>query len=152
MRVTAKVEYAVRGALVLATRGDGDPLSAEAVAREAGIPLQFTENILADLRRADLVRSRRGAEGGYALARAASEIRVADIVRAVEGPLADVRGVRPEELHYDGAAAVLSDLWIAVRANLRAVLERVTLGDLVAGRLPTSVRKLAADPDAWKSH
>lgn len=152
MRVTAKVEYAVRATLELASQAAGPPRSADAIAGAAGIPLQFTENILADLRRAGIVRSRRGAEGGYALDRDPAELTVADIIRAVEGPLADVRGLRPEELEYQGSARALQDLWVAVRANLRAVLETVTFADLAANRLPSHVQRLVGEPDSWVSH
>src|SRR5204863_8465842 len=118
----------------------GKTVKAEAVARNQDIPREFLENILRDLRRAGLVRSQRGAEGGSMLARPGSEIRLAEILRAVEGPLAAVRGVRPESLEYHGAAESLVDVWIALRANLRAVLDEVTLADVAAGKLPESVR------------
>jgi len=121
----------------------------EALAAAQGIPPKFLENILGDLRHARLVRSQRGAEGGYWLARPADEITVADIVRAVEGPLATVRGEPPEDVAYRGAAEPLQQVWIAVRKNLRAVLERVTLADVAAGRLPEHVIELARDPEAW---
>ena len=114
-----------------------------------GIPPKFLENILGDLRHAGLVQSRRGAEGGYALARPANAITVADVIRAVEGPLASVRGNRPEDVHYEGSAQALNQVWIAVRASLRAVVETVTLADLAAGRLPAKVVRLAEDPEAW---
>src|SRR6266496_167146 len=138
MRTTAKVDYALRAAAELAAAADG-PLKAERMAHAQGIPLKFLENILLDLKHASLVHSQRGAEGGYWLARPAEEISVADVVRAVEGPLAHVRGLPPDELHYEGAAARLPEVWVAVRASLRAVLEHVTLAQLAHGELPEHV-------------
>jgi Rrf2 family protein len=125
----------------------GDQLAAA-----QAIPQKFLENILADLRNAGLVQTRRGADGGYALTRPASEISLAEVLRAVEGPLAAVQGTRPEGLHYQGAAARLPEVWVALRANLRAVLERVTLADLAAGTLPESVATLTTTADAWQPH
>jgi Rrf2 family protein len=148
MRISARADYAVRAAVELAAAGEG-PTKGEAVARAQGIPLKFLENILGDLRHAGIVRSQRGADGGYWLARPATEISVADVIRAVEGPLASVRGGRPEDVAYDGAAEALAQVWIAVRASLRSVVEAVTLADVAAGRLPTKVAKLAKDPEAW---
>jgi len=148
MRISARADYAVRAAAELAAAGGG-PVKGEALAAAQGIPPKFLENILGDLRHARLVRSQRGAEGGYWLARPADEITVADIVRAVEGPLATVRGEPPEDVAYRGAAEPLQQVWIAVRKNLRAVLERVTLADVAAGRLPDHVIELARDPEAW---
>jgi Rrf2 family protein len=148
MRISAKADYAVRAAVELAAAGDG-PTKGDAIARAQAIPLKFLENILADLRHAGLVRSQRGAEGGYWLARPADAITVADIIRAVEGPLASVRGQPPEEVAYDGPAAPLAQVWIAVRANLRKVVEAVTVADVAAGRLPPGIEKLASDPEAW---
>ncbi|TMM02351.1 MAG: Rrf2 family transcriptional regulator [Actinobacteria bacterium] len=148
MRISARADYAVRAAAELAAAGGG-PVKGEALAAAQGIPPKFLENILGDLRHARLVRSQRGAEGGYWLARPADEITVADIVRAVEGPLATVRGEPPEDVAYRGAAEPLQQVWIAVRKNLRAVLERVTLADVAAGRLPEHVIELARDPEAW---
>jgi Rrf2 family protein len=148
MRISAKADYAVRAAVELAAAGEGT-VKGEALAQAQGIPLRFLENILAELRHAGLVRSQRGSEGGYALARPAAEITVADVVRAVEGPLASVRGERPESVTYSGAAEPLARVWIAVRANLRAVVEQVTLADVAAGALPRHVADLAGDPDAW---
>ncbi len=147
MRISAKADYAVRAAVELAAGGDG-PMKGEAIARAQGIPLKFLENILGDLRHAGLVRSQRGSEGGYWLDRPADEITVADVIRAVEGPLASVRGQRPEEIHYGGAAEVLSQVWFAVRTSLRSVVESVTLADVAAGKLPAGIAKLAADPEA----
>jgi Rrf2 family protein len=108
--------------------------------------------ILADLRRAGLVASQRGAEGGYRLARPSSEIYLAEVIRALDGPLAEVRGFRPEATSYDGAAEHLQQIWVAVRASLREVLEQVNLDDVVSGNLPPSVVKLTSDPDAWEPH
>jgi Rrf2 family protein len=147
VRISAKADYAVRAAVELAAAGDG-PTKGEAIARAQGIPLKFLENILGDLRHAGIVRSQRGSEGGYWLDRPPAEITVADVIRAVEGPLASVRGQRPEEIDYDGAAEALSQVWFAVRTSLRAVVESVTLADVAAGKLPASVAKLAADPES----
>ena len=127
-------------------------MKGERIAQAQEIPLKFLENILGDLRHAGIVRSQRGAEGGYWLARDADAISVADVVRAVEGPIANVRGVGPEQVDYAGSAARLRDVWIAMRANLRAVLEQVTIGDVARGELPASIKELAADPDAWQPH
>jgi Rrf2 family protein len=148
VRVSAKADYAVRAAIELAS-ADGGVVKGEDVAQAQGIPLHFLENILGELRHARVVESRRGPEGGYRLARPADKVTVADVIRAVEGPLAGVRGERPESLQYAGSAEQLQKVWIAVRANLRAVLETVTLADLVQGRLPASVAELARDPEAW---
>jgi len=151
VRVSAKVDYAIRAAIELAAAGEG-PIKGERIAQAQEIPLKFLENILGDLRHAGIVRSQRGAEGGYWLARAADEITLAEIIRAVEGPLANVRGFRPDELTYMGSAERLQDVWIAVRANLRSVLESVTLGDIAAGDLPPVVDELARDPESWSRH
>lgn len=152
MRVTAKVDYAVRAMAELAAAPPGRPVKGERLAGAQGVPLRFLENILADLRHGGLVASQRGADGGYWLARPADTIHIADVIRVVEGPLADVRGTRPDALEYHGAAASLREVWIAVRANLRAVLEQVTLADVAAGRLPDVVDRLTADPEAWQPH
>lgn len=122
------------------------------LAEAQGLPVKFLEAILAELRRSGLVASQRGSEGGYRLARPASKISVADVFRAIDGPLAEVRGERPESTVYEGAAQHLQEVWIAVRASLRSVLEATTLADLVSGKLPARVRRLAADPDAWVPH
>ncbi|MEA2272675.1 MAG: hypothetical protein QOI98_1383 [Solirubrobacteraceae bacterium] len=148
MRISAKVDYAVRAAVELAAAGD-HPMKGERISTAQGIPLNFLENILSDLRHAGVVRSQRGAEGGYWLARSADAITVADVIRAVEGPLASVRGTPPEETSYDGAAEPLQRVWIAVRANLRSVLEKTTLADVATGALPATIAKLADDDDAW---
>lgn len=152
MRVTAKADYALRAALELAAAEGGGPLKGERIAQAQGIPIRFLENILLELRHAGLVHSQRGAEGGYWLARPAAEINLAEVLRVVEGPLANVRGVRPEEVEYEGAAEHLREVWIAVRANLRAVLESATLAEVVRGELPGIVETLARDPEAWRPH
>ena len=150
MRLSAKADYALRASLELAT-ADGH-VKAEAVARAQSIPLRFLEQILLDLRHAGLVSSQRGAEGGYRLARAPEEIKLADVIRAVEGPLANVRGVRPEELDFEGPARALREVFVALRANIRAVLEEVTLADVAADELPARVRDLLENPEAWSPH
>ena len=151
MRVSAKADYAIRAAVELAAAGDG-PVKGDRIAAAQEIPPNFLENILVDLRNAGIVGSRRGADGGYWLAQPAEEVSLADVIRAVDGPLANVRGVRSEQLAYQGSAEGLRDVWIAVRASLRGVLERVTLADVARGELPAHVRQLAADPDAWAPH
>jgi Rrf2 family protein len=151
MRISAKADYAIRASVELAAAGSG-PVKGERIGQAQEIPTNFLENILVDLRNAGLVASKRGADGGYWLARPADEITLADVIRAVDGPLANVRGVRPEALAYAGTAEPLRDVWVAVRASLRGVLEQVTLADLAAGALPGNVRELAADPDAWAPH
>ena len=149
MRISAKADYAVKAALELAAAADERPVKAERIATAQGIPLNFLENIMGELRHAGIVRSQRGADGGFRLARPADQITVADVIRAVEGPLASVRGGPPEDAAYDGAAASLPRVWIAVRANLRAVVEHVTLADVASGRIPTKIDRLADDPEAW---
>ena len=151
MRVSAKADYALRAVVELAAAGPG-PVKGDRIAQAQSIPPNFLENILADLRNAGLVASKRGAEGGYWLARSADEITLADVIRAVDGPLANVRGLRSEQVSYEGSAERLRDVWVAVRASLRAVLEQVTVGELARGELPASVEALAADPDAWAPH
>ena len=148
MRVTAKADYAVRAAVELAAGGEG-PLKGEAIATAQDIPLRFLENILAERRHAGLVRSQRGPEGGYWLARPAGEISLADVIRIIDGPLAHVRGQRPEDLGYHGAAVALQEVWIALRASERQILELVTVADVATGKLPERVRELVADPRAW---
>jgi Rrf2 family protein len=151
VRVSAKVDYAVRAAVELAAAGDG-PVKGERIAEAQRIPVKFLENILLELKHAGLVNSQRGAEGGYWLARPPAEIALAEVIRAVEGPIANVRGQRPETVEYAGVSEPLRDVWIAVRANLRAVLERVTVEDVAAGRLPDDIARLASDPEAWQPH
>lgn len=149
MRITAKADYAVRAAAELAAAvGNERPLKGETIATNQGIPQKFLENILSDLRQSGLVKSQRGVEGGYRLAKAPGDVTVADVIRAVEGPLASVRGEAPEDVVYGGAAEPLQDVWIAVRAALRSVVEHVTLADLAGGKIPSAVAKLAGDPDA----
>jgi Rrf2 family protein len=147
MHIPAKVDYGIRALLALAAAGT--PQTAESLADEQGLPPRFLGAILADLRRAGVVASQRGAEGGYRLARDPDAISMADVIRALDGPLAEVRGFRPEATSYDGAAEHLQQVWVAVRASLRAVLEKITLNDVLAGRFPTNVQRLITDPDAW---
>jgi Rrf2 family protein len=149
MRISAKADYAVRAAVELAAAPNEKPIKAEAIATRQGIPLNFLENILGELRHAGIVRSQRGFEGGFRLARAAEETTVADIIRAVEGPLASVRGRPPEDSSYPGAASDLPRVWIAVRKTLRDVVEHVTVADIANRRLPKAVARLSEDPDAW---
>ena len=149
MRISAKVDYAVRAAVELAAATDEKPIKAERIATAQDIPLNFLENILGELRHAGIVRSHRGAEGGFRLARPADQVTVADVIRAVEGPLASVRGGPPEEAVYAGASEALLRVWIAVRASLRSVAEHVTLADIADSRLPATIDKLADDPEAW---
>jgi Rrf2 family protein len=151
MRLSARGDYALRAAVELATH-DGAPMKVDEIAELQEIPPSFLVNILAALRRADLVRSRRGADGGYWLARPARDITVADVIRATEGPLAGVRGEAPEDLEYKGAAAPLREVWVAARASLREVLEQVTLADVVEGALPQAVADRTAGADAWHRH
>jgi len=149
MRTTAKAEYAVRAAVELAAVGAGEPVKAEQIAEAQSIPLNFLENILAELRRAGIVESRRGAAGGYLLARPADAISLADVIRAVEGPLANVRGMSPDTLDYEGSAERLRDVWVALRASVRVVLEQVTLADVARGELPPHIVELTQSADAW---
>ena len=154
MQVSAKTDYALRAAseLALAATEEAGPIKGNWISETQGIPKKFMENILHDLKRSGLVRTRRGASGGYWLALPAQEITLAAIIRAVEGPLANVRGEWPEVVKYSGAAENLQQVWIAVRANLRAVLESVTLADVVEGKLPRSITELTRDPEAWIHH
>ena len=149
MYISAKVDYAIRALCGLA-ESQGTVTSA-ALAAEQNIPEKYLESIMNDLRRVDLVVSRRGSDGGYHLGRPASEIRLADVIRPLEGPLAEVRGLRPEATRYEGSAENLQTVWVAVRASLRSVLEQTTIADVVSGQLPKPVRALAAEPDAWQS-
>jgi Rrf2 family protein len=151
VRISAKTDYALRAAAELAAaQGDDGLVKAEQIATAQDIPLRFLENILGDLRNAGIVESRRGVDGGYLLARPASDIALADVVRAVDGPLANVGGTRPDALSYTGSAEPLRDVWVAVRAALRSVLERTTVADVAGGKLPKDVKALVADPDAWE--
>ncbi|MDR7383528.1 RrF2 family transcriptional regulator [Promicromonospora iranensis] len=149
MRISARADYAVRAAAELAATDHDGPVRAEALARAQDIPHRFLEGILSDLRRDGLVTSHRGAGGGYRLARAADAITIADVVRAVDGPLVFVRGNRPSDLEFQGPAAPLLHVWVALRANVRAVLEAVSLADLVSGTLPDDVRALTQGESAW---
>jgi Rrf2 family protein len=151
VRVSAKADYALRATIELAVAADG-PVKGERIAQAQEIPLRFLENILGELRQAGIVRSQRGVEGGYWLARPADEISLAEVVRAVEGPIANVRGIGPQEVEYTGPAAPLQQVWIAVRASLRSVLEEVTVADVARGALPPAVAELSRDPDAWAAH
>jgi len=153
MKISAKAEYAVRAALELAAaHAAAAPLKAEAISRTQEIPAKFLESILLDLRRASLVRSQRGAVGGYWLAHRPIDVTIADVIRAVDGPLAYVRGERPELVEYGGAAGHLNDVWVALRASIRSVLEATTLAHVLAGALPGGIRELVADPDSWTPH
>lgn len=149
MYISAKVDYAVRALCGLADSESA--MTVAALAASQNLPEKFLESILNDLRRANLVVSRRGRDGGYLLSRPASEIGLADIIRPLEGPLAEVRGLRPEAAAYEGAAESLQTVWVAVRASLRSVLEKTTIADIVSGRLPKSIRALTTDPDSWIS-
>jgi Rrf2 family protein len=149
VQISARGDYAVRAALGLAAAYPA-VISTHALAEAQAMPRKFLEAVLADLRRAGLVRGQRGAEGGYTLARPPDEITVGAVLRAVDGPLAGVRGVRPEDAVYDGTAVHLQQLWVAVRAAVRRVLDEVTLADLIKGRLPTHIRRLVAAPEAWE--
>jgi Rrf2 family protein len=152
VRISAKADYAVRVAAELAASPPRQPIKGEQLANAQDIPLKFLENILGSLRTAGIVASKRGAEGGYLLAQPAGSVTVADVIRAVDGPLGAVRGEPPEDLAYPGAARRVVDVWIAARASLRSVLEHVTLADLARGELPGQVQELARDPDAWQPH
>jgi Rrf2 family protein len=148
VHIPAKVDYGMRALLELA-QAEG-PATGEALATAQGLPAKFLAAILNDLRRAGIVHSQRGMEGGYRLGRTPDKITVADVMRALDGPLAEVRGLRPEMTEYHGAAAHLQDVWVATRASLRSVLERLTLEDVVKGKLPAPIAKLVADPDSWE--
>jgi Rrf2 family protein len=154
VRVTAKVDYAVRAGIHLArAAADGErAVKGDRIGEAQSIPVNFLENILAELRQSGIVRSQRGADGGYWLARPAEDVSVADIIRAVEGPLATVRGERAEDLDYPEGVEGLQELWVALRASLRSVLESVTLADLAGGELPEHLHGLTADPEAWRAH
>ena len=148
MQISAKTDYAVRALLSLAAR-DPNLTKVDAVVTEQGLPRKFVEAILGELRRGGLVRSQRGADGGYGLARPATEITIGAVIRIVDGPLAEIRGLRPHETEYANVAAHLPELWIAVRSALRSVLDEVTLAQLLSGKFPAHVRKLVDTPDAW---
>ncbi|HEY8458608.1 MAG TPA: Rrf2 family transcriptional regulator [Actinopolymorphaceae bacterium] len=148
MQISARAEYAVRAMLALAA--SGDMMTAQALAADQDLPHKFLEAILSDLRRAGLVRSHRGAIGGYRLAAPADQVTVGDIIRAVDGPLAGVRGMRPEEATYEGVTEHLQTVWVATRAAIRQVLDETSLESIVSGRLPSHIRELAASPGAWE--
>ena len=148
MRLSARADYALRAAIEIASIGEGH-VTADQVARTQQIPVKFLETILTQLRRAGLVRSQRGPDGGFWLARPADEISLADIIRAIDGQLLGVRGERPENVGYIGAAEPLQRVWIALRASERAILESVTLGQIISGELPEQVNDLLGDPKAW---
>jgi Rrf2 family protein len=152
VRISAKADYAVRASIELASEEVVTPVKGEKIADAQKIPLRFLENILGELRHAGLVQSQRGAEGGYWLSRPSDEITLAEIIRAVEGPLATTRGERPEDLEYRGASKPLQVVWIALRANIREVLESVTLADIVADALPGWISELLDRPEAWEPH
>jgi Rrf2 family protein len=151
MRLNARVDYALRAVVELASAAPGptSPVTADRLATAQDIPPKFLESILLQLRRGGVVNSQRGPEGGYWLARPADEISLADVIRVIDGPLANIRGQRPENLGYRGAAASLQDVWIALRASERQILDSVTIADVAAAKLPKRVRSLAADPQAW---
>jgi Rrf2 family protein len=149
MHVTAKADYAVRAVVELASSSQGSPRKVDALAQAQGIPVSFLENILTQLRSAGLVRSQRGPEGGYWLAHPPEEVNLAQVIRAVEGPLVGVRGLRPEEVSYEGSAESLQQVWLALRANLRKVLEHVTLADVASGKLPKEIVALTREEEAW---
>jgi Rrf2 family protein len=150
VKISAKVDYAVRAAVQLAAAEGTGPVKGDEIAAAQDIPINFLENILSMLRSAGLVMSRRGSDGGYWLAVPAERITIADIVRVIDGPLAAVRGVRPSETEFPGPAEPLRDVWVAVRASLRAVLEKVTLADIVANELPGVVTKWTSRASAWE--
>ena len=152
MRVSAKSDYALRALIEIATRDDSSPVSAEELGRLQDIPHGFLQAILADLRRAGIVMSVRGQSGGWRMARKSEDVSVADIIRAVDGPLVSVYGLRPEAVTYNESATVLQLVWIAARSSLREVFERVSLADLAKGKLPAAVTARTADQDAWQPH
>lgn len=151
MRLSARVDYALRAAIELAEAGAQErvPVTAEQLASAQQIPSKFLENILVQLRRAGLVRSQRGPVGGHWLARPPAEVSLADVIRAVEGPLANIRGELPEHVDYQGSARSLQQVWIALRAAERGILETVTLEEVAGGKLPSRIRELIEDPEAW---
>ena len=150
MRVTARSDYALRAVAELAA-ADGKLLKRDEIASAHAIPIEFLESVMLALKHAGIVQSQRGARGGFRLARPANSISLADVIRAVDGPIADVRGNRAELVEYEGAAHSLQDVWIAVRASLREILEGISVEDLVKGRMPRAVRRLTRDPGAWTS-
>lgn len=151
MHVTAKADYAVRAVIELAGSSQRAPRKVDEVAQAQSIPVSFLENILTQLRSAGVVRSQRGPEGGYWLAQPAEQVTLADVIRAVEGPLVGVRGQRPEEIEYVGSSQSLQQVWVALRANLRKVLESVSVADVAAGKLPKEVLALTREEEAWRT-
>jgi Rrf2 family protein len=151
MHVTAKADYAVRAVVELAGSSQAAPRKVDDIAQAQQIPVSFLENILTQLRSSGVVRSQRGPEGGYWLARPADELDLAHVIRAVEGPLVGVRGQRPEEIEYTGSAESLQKVWIALRANLRKVLEETTVADVASGKLPKDVLALTKAEEAWQA-
>jgi Rrf2 family protein len=151
MHVTAKADYAVRAVVELAGSSQEAPRKVDQVAQAQQIPLSFLENILTQLRSSGIVRSQRGPEGGYWLAHPAEEVNLAQVIRAVDGPLVGVRGQRPEEVEYAGSAECLQQVWIALRANLRKVLEHVTVADVASGKLPKQIVTLTREEEAWET-
>lgn len=152
MRVSAKSDYALRALIVIAGQSGTAAISAEEIGRLQDIPRGFLQGILADLRRVGIVMSQRGQSGGWRLARDARDVTVADVIRAVDGPLVSVYGLRPEAVAYNESARALQLVWIAARSSLREVLETVTIADLVSGHLPEQVRTLTKDDEAWRPH
>lgn len=152
MRVSAKSDYALRALIEIARDADAGPVSAEEIGKRQEIPHGFLQAILADLRRADIVLSQRGQSGGWRLAQAAVDVSVADVIRAVDGPLVSVYGVRPESVSYNDSATVLQPVWIAARSSLRQVFESVTIADLATGALPDDVVSRTSDEEAWLPH
>ncbi len=152
MRISAKVDYAVRAGIELAGAEEGKALKGDQIAERQSIPVKFLENILGEMKHHGIVASRRGAEGGYWLAKKPADVAIAEIIRAVEGPLATVRGEAPEALGYSGSAEPLQKVWIALRANLRAVLEETSLADLVEEDLPAQILGLSEPAEAWEPH
>lgn len=151
MQISARADYALRALCVLACAPDGVPVKADEIAARQSVPRTFLDAILAELRRAGLVESRRGPDGGHRLARPASEITVAEVMRVLEGPLAMVHGSRPEALAYDGCAEHLRDVWVAVRASLRALLEHTTVEQVATGQLPEIVTRYTDEERSWRS-
>ena len=152
MRVSAKSDYALRALIELASREDGSPVSAEELGRLQDIPHGFLQAILADLRRAGVVMSQRGQSGGWRMARDPANVTVADVIRAVDGPLVSVYGLRPEAVSYNESAGVLQHVWIAARTSLRDVFEQVTIRSLADRSLPKAVTSRTQSEDAWQPH
>ena len=152
MRVSAKADYALRALIEIANRDDGLPVSAEELGKLQEIPHGFLQAILADMRRAGIVVSQRGQAGGWRLATTPADVTVADVIRAVDGPLVSVYGLRPEAVSYNDSAQILQHVWIAARSSLRDVFENVTIEALAARRLPDEVEAMTTDDDAWRPH